>query len=146
MKLLNFFISLGLLILVTNCDDDSGNNSNSQFLLDIPVNETINLNFPQFNQLQFPSNAVFLANAGNGGIIITNTGSGFVAFDAADPNRTFEPCSILEINGVIGQSTCENAIRYSLFTGLPLDDSDERLSTLIPYRVEQNGSTLRIFN
>lgn len=134
-----------LSLLCVACSRSNTVDENCQFLIDVAVNETINLSFPQFAQLEFPSNSVYLANAGNGGIIITNVGNRLVAFDAADPNRPFAPCAILEINGVIGETSCEDQNRYSLFTGAPLDNPELRC-TLRPYRVEQSGSTVRIFN
>ncbi len=142
---MRLLIMITSLLLLVNCSRDNSTNENCQFLLNIPVNVSVNLGLPQFSNLQFPSNAVFFRDAGNGGIIITNTGSGFVAFDAADPDHRFETCSILQIDGVIGECGCEDKNRYSLFTGQPLNDT-QTTCPLIPYRVERNNNTLRIFN
>ena len=62
--------------------------SNCRYLANIEVNYEINLNLPQYNQLNFISNSVYIPNIGNGGIIVTNSGTGFLAWDAADPNHT----------------------------------------------------------
>ena len=92
-----------LLIIITSCSKNSVD-KNCNFLLDVGVSLQLNLNLPQYSQLQFPSNPVYIANAGNGGIIVTNTGTGFVAFDAADPDPKHavnpSPCSVLSISGI----------------------------------------------
>lgn len=142
MRILIAFICL---FILTTCDSNSLNDENCQFLLDINVNEPVNLNLPQFNQLQFPSNPIFIPNAGNGGIIITNTGSDFAAFDAADPNHIFEACSVLTIEGLTAKCGCDDENEYNLFTGQPLNNGNLRCS-LKRYRVQQNGNTLVVFN
>ncbi len=138
-------IALICFITLTACSSNSNNDDNCQFLLDIPVNESINLNFPQFIQLQSPTNPVYIPNQGNGGIIITNVGSGFAAFDAADPNHAFSECSILTINGIIGECGCEDNNKFSLLDGTPTENGNLRCA-LRRYSVEQNGNTLLIFN
>jgi len=140
----DFFGLMCCLVLFT-CTSNSVTNANCQFLLDVPVNETINLNFPQFIQLQSPSNPVYIPNIGNGGVIVTNVGSGFAAFDAADPNRTFSPCSVLTITGLTAINNCEDRNEYNLFTGQAVNDGSLQC-TLKRYQVEQNGNLLLIFN
>ncbi|WP_203256108.1 Rieske (2Fe-2S) protein [Hyunsoonleella ulvae] len=142
MRILIAFISL---LVFTNCSSNSVNDQNCQFLLDVTVNESINLNFPVYSQLQFPSNPTYIPNIGNGGIIVTNTGSGFAAFDAADPNRIFEACSILTIEGLNGVTSCDDKNEYNLFTGEPVNNGNLRCS-LRRYRTELNGNILVIFN
>ncbi|GAB1858251.1 hypothetical protein MHTCC0001_30880 [Flavobacteriaceae bacterium MHTCC 0001] len=142
---MRILIALLCCLTLTHCSSNSNANDNCQFLLDIPVNQTINLNFPQFIQLQSPTNPVYIPNVGNGGIIITNVGSGFAAFDAADPNRTFSSCSILTINGIIGENSCEDKNRYSLLDGTPIENGELQCA-LRRYRVTQNGNTLTVFN
>jgi hypothetical protein len=137
--------ALFCLLILTACSKNSLNDENCQFLLDVSVNQSINLNFPQYSQLQFPSNPVYLPNVGNGGIIITNTGSSFAAFDAADPNHIFNTCSVLSIEGLNGKCGCDDENEYSLFTGQPINNGELRCS-LKRYRVEQNGNILVVFN
>jgi nitrite reductase/ring-hydroxylating ferredoxin subunit len=129
---------------VASCSGNN-NNPNCNFLLDVGVNISINLNLPQYSQLNFISNSVYVPDAGNKGIIVTNTGTGFVAWDAADPNRVPNDCSTLSIQGVEGVSGCSDANTYSLYTGQPLNNPD-LLCGLKAYRIEQNGNTLVIFN
>lgn len=100
--------------------------------------------FP-YTQLQFPSHSEYIPNAGNGGIIVTNSGTGFLAWDASDPNHTPSTCSRLEINALEGTCGCSDANVYSLITGQPLSDASLRCG-LKAYRVEQSGNELIIRN
>ncbi len=129
---------------MTSCSKNSVN-KNCNFLLDVGVSLQLNLNLPQYSQLQFPSNPVYVANAGNGGIIVTNTGTGFVAFDAADPNHAPSSCSVLSISGINGTCGCDDKNEYNLFNGLPVGNASLQCP-LKAYRIEQNGNSLLIFN
>lgn len=142
---MRILIALICVLILTTCSSNSLNDENCQFLLDVTVNESINLNFPQYSQLQFPSNPVYIPNTGNGGVIITNTGSGYAAFDAADPNHIFNACSVLTIEGLNAKCGCDDENVYNLFTGQPVNNGSLRCS-LKRYRVEQNGNILVVFN
>jgi hypothetical protein len=128
-----------------HCSDKDNYDENCNFLLNVGVNVSLNLNLSQYNQLSFPSNPVYVTNEGNGGIIVNNTGTGYVAFDAADPNHVFSDCAILSISGVEGICGCDETHKYSLFTGQPLQNSDLRCG-LKPYRVERSGNELFVSN
>ncbi|MDG2498382.1 MAG: hypothetical protein P8M66_02585 [Flavobacteriaceae bacterium] len=104
---------------------------------------SLNLNLSQYNQLTFPSNPVYVNNEGNGGIIVNNTGTRYVAYDAADPNHPYSECSILSINGVEGVCGCTDENKFSLVTGQPLANTELRCG-LKAYIVESNGNTLYI--
>ena len=113
-------------------------NSNCNFLVNAGVEFTVNLNLPQFSSLQFPSNSVYVPNQGNGGVIVTNNGSSLVAWDAADPNHAYSPCSIMSIVGSItAKCNCEDENQYSLITGQSLNEPLP--CALRNYRVEQTG-------
>tara|TARA_Y200000002_G_scaffold147192_1_gene121626 strand:- start:1015 stop:1338 length:324 start_codon:yes stop_codon:yes gene_type:complete len=107
----------------------------------------LNLNLAQYNQLSFPSNPVYVPNEGNAGLIVNNTGAGYVAFDAADPNIPFGECSILVIEGIeaVSSINCEQINRYNLLTGQPMQNP-ELLCSLKPYFVERIGNELFISN
>ena len=132
-----------LSVLLLQCSPSTNTNGDCGFLLNLGVNTSLNLNLPQYNPLNFPSNPVYVPNAGNGGIIVTNTGAGFVAFDAADPNHYAGDCSILSINGIEGVCNCDDANTYNLFTGLPVQNNNLRCS-LKAYPVEVSGNTVFI--
>ena len=99
------------------------------------------------NGLNFSNQPEYVPNEGNGGLILNNTGTGYVAFDAADPNIPFGECSILIIEGIeaVSPIECEESNRYNLLTGQPMHNPDLRCS-LKPYFVERIGSELFISN
>jgi len=139
------FLSLLFSIILLSCSKSNINDSSCKFLLNVGVNTTINMSLPQYSNLLFPSNSVYEQNVGNGGIIIINSGSGFLAWDASDPNHTQSSCSILTANGFIATCNCEDENAYSLADGQPMNNSNLRCG-LKNYRVEQSGNSLLIFN
>ncbi len=140
-----FFFNVLFSLFLFSCSKNNINNSNCNFLLNIGVNLNVNMSLPQFSQLQFVSNSVYVPNAGNGGIIVTNSGTGFLAWDASDPNHTPSSCSVLTITGLEGNCGCSEANIYSLITGQPLNNSSLRCG-LKSYRVEVSGNNLFITN
>ena len=118
------------------------NNVNCNFLLNVGVNLTVNLNLPQFNQLLFPGNAVRVAGQGNEGIILYRLNSAtLLAWDGADPNHTPSACSALslESDGVSATCGCPDGNTYFLATGTFSGDNPPPC-TLKPYRVEPIGN------
>ncbi|WP_425076673.1 hypothetical protein [Psychroserpens sp. S379A] len=142
MKNTIFVLSLLLLMTCKKSDDDAINNCN--FLQNIGVNRTISLNLPQYSQLQFSTESVYIANEGNAGIYVVNIGGNFRAFDAADPNRTISSCSFLVKDGTNVSNTCEDQNTYNLLTGLSVDE--QLPCALHEYRVTANGNELTISN
>ena len=109
---------------------------NCNYLLDVGVNLTVNLNLPQFNQLLFPVNAIRVENYGNNGIILVRTNAdSILAWDGADPNHASSSCSKLTIVGLNAVCGCEDGNEYSLITGTAIGDNAQPC-TLKPYRVE----------
>ena len=134
---IKYLFFLGLIIgCVKNIDD-----SRCNFLLDLDIYYEVNLNLPQYNELNFISNSVYIPNVGNGGIIIVNSGTGYLAWDAADPNHTNLPCSVLTISGLEATSSCAEQNTYSLITGQSIGVA--LTCSLKPYRVDSNGNILR---
>lgn len=141
MKKLLYVLSF---ILLINCsDDDTVNNCN--FLVNVGVNASLNLNLPEYSQLMFTSSVAFVPNQGNAGIYIINVGNdSFRAWDAADPNHAPQTCSFLERDGVDVTCGCADANVYSLFTG-------QSFGVALPcglkeYRVTVSGANLSIIN
>ncbi len=132
-----------LFMLFFSCSKKNISNQCS-FLADIDVFYKINLNLPQYNQLNFISNSIIIPNIGNGGIIVTNSGTGFLAWDASDPNHISNPsCSSMSIiGGIESLCNCADENSYSLITGQSLNIALE--CGLKPYRVELNGNNLLI--
>ncbi|WP_422106989.1 hypothetical protein [Winogradskyella sp.] len=131
-----------LSFILVSCSGDDNNNPNCNFLFDAGVNLTVNTNLPQFNQLQFPGNGVYVAGQGNSGIWLWRLNSStLLAWDAADPSRPPAACSTLtDIGGGIVESGCEDAPnQYSLLTGQGFDGNSSPC-TLKPYRVDNLGN------
>ncbi len=140
MKAVKFYFIISLL-LISGCAKNNIDNR-CNYLLNLDIYYEINLNLPQYSELNFISNSVYIPNVGNGGIIVVNSGSGYLAWDAADPNRTNLPCSVLTISGLEATSNCAEQNTYSLITGQSIGVA---LScSLKPYRVESSGNILII--
>ena len=140
---MKYLLPLLLLTLLTSCSRHS-NDENCKFLVNAAVNANINLNLPQYSQLQFTSNSIYLANQGNKGVIVTNVGGNYRAWDAADPNHEQNSCSQLTINGANAVCGCADANTYSLFTGGSIGKALP--CGLKEYRVTVAGSSLMITN
>ncbi|WP_439150964.1 hypothetical protein [Winogradskyella sp.] len=137
--------SLLFCVVFLSCSKDS-NNNNCNFLLNVGVNATVNLNLPQFNQLQFPVNAVRLEGFGNEGIILVRVNSStLVAWDGADPNHVPSACSTLRIEGLNGVCDCGDGNEYSLVSGQLVSDTNQPC-TLKPYRVDFIGDNTYVIS
>lgn len=126
-----------------SCDKEEFQNNNP-YLPNYGFNVNINMNLPQYSNLQFPSNGVYIANAGVGvrGIFVFNTGSGYVAYDAACPNQALSSCSTMILSGIDAICPCDD-VRYSLFSG----QAQGMQFPLKRYRVEQlDAVSLRVYN
>lgn len=131
-----------LSLIVISCGSDDNINSNCNFLFDAGVNLTVNTNLPQFNQLQFNGNGVYVANQGNNGVWLWRLNSSTLyAWDAADPSHAPAACSTLTDSGTgdIVVCGCDDANKYSLSTGVGLDGNTQPC-TLQPYRVDDLGN------
>ena len=143
-KYFYYLLIISVLISHSSCSDDD-NVFNNPFLANVSVNFTADLSLPQYNQLNFAGNAVYQSNVGNAGVIIVNTGSQFLAWDAADPNLPPEPCTTLQVDGLEAVSTCPDPNRYSLINGQPTDTEGLEY-TLLNYRVTEGNGVLQITN
>ena len=138
------FLLIGIVsALILSCSKSDNTDITCNYLLNVDVNYPINLNLN--SQLGFISNPVYFRDVGNKGIIVMNTGTGYVAYDASDPNHTPNACSTITIEGVEGICGCNDQNKYSLFTGQPLGNPELRCG-LKSYRWEQSGSDLIIYN
>ena len=136
-----YFLLLIAFPLLFGCSNDSTTNNNP-YIPNFPVNVDINLNLPQYSNLKYVSNAVYIPNQGARGIIVfNNTGTTYNAFDAACPNQALSSCSTMTINGINAVCACDNA-EYSLFSG----QSKGKQYPLKQYRVEVNGNLLKVYN
>ena len=110
------------------------------------VDHTVILNLPQFSQLQYTGNSVYISNEGIAGVYLSKVGNNnYRAFDAADPAHPATSCSMLINTNGIGKCGCTDQNQYSLLTGQAVN-SDVRC-LLKEYRVESIGNnTLLISN
>lgn len=136
-------VLLAIFPFIFGCDPGTVNYNNPN-IPNYPVNLSVNINLPQYNNLQFPGNYVVNYSQGARGIVIFNTGSGYNAFDLACPNQAFTSCSsAMSINGIEARCNCDDTESpYSLYSG----QSPGQQYTMKPYRVEINGANLVIYN
>ncbi|MEC4050005.1 hypothetical protein OX284_011240 [Flavobacterium sp. SUN046] len=129
-------------ITTISCHKDNFNNSNP-YLANYGFSTDVNMSLPLYNNLQFASNSVKVSvpNGPINGIIVFNTGSGYLAYDGSCPNQTITSCSKLTLSGINATCGCDNST-YNLFTG----QCAGKQYPLKPYRVEVNGNVLRVYN
>jgi len=132
------FYLLFTLAVVFSCSNDEERRRNNPNLLDVNVNFTVDTSFPQYSSLNFPSDPVYVGNYGNGGVVLMNTGSGFVAWDAIDPNHTRnENCTFMQLEGLRLVCGCEENT-YDLFTGNFIEGENLQYP-LFNYRITEIG-------
>lgn len=143
-----YFLLLIAFPMLFGCSTNSTNNNNP-YLPNYTVNLDVNMSLPQYSDLKFVSNGIYVAGQGVRGVFVFNTGSGYVAFDAACPNQALSSCSTMTFKKIDDQRidrtnvvcACDNA-QYSLFSG----QSAGKSYPLKQYRVEVNGNLLRVYN
>ncbi len=140
-----FLILLVLLGITLSCSKDSVNNNNPYLPTYRFTSSVINLTFPLYSNLQFPGNAIEYNEVGVGvlnKVFILNTGSGFVAFDAACPNQAISSCSTMNLVGIKAECPCDE-VQYSLFSG----QAEGVQYPMLQYRVEVLSDTsIRVYN
>ena len=131
-----------LLVLVSffSCEK----NETNDVLPDKSVNLTIDLNLPQYIDLQIPSGWAY-ASGGIKGIIIQNTGTGnpnFKAFDRACPNN--DCSSPMTFDGSLKLTcSCDESV-YSIIDGSPQTSGNTHFAR--QYKVSEAGNALIITN
>lgn len=133
-------------IAISSCSDDKINYRNP-YIPNYNFSIELNLDLPLYSDLKYTANGMLITlnGAGANGVIVFNAGSGnYKAFDASCPNQYASSCSRMEVDGIAAVCPCDD-IEYSLFTGLPMGNTEVEYP-MKPYRVEVNGSILRIYN
>ena len=146
-KMKKIYLLFLTVIITMACSSDDDNRQNNPNLLDVNVNFTVDTSLPQFSSLNLPNDPVYIGNYGNGGIILMNTGSGFVAWDNIDPNHPRNnSCTSMQIeSGTRLVCSCEGNT-YDLFTGNFIEGENLEY-TLYNYRVTETGpGVLRVTN
>ncbi len=134
------------ILIITSCSSDD-RADNNPFLPATTINYSINLNLPQFNDLDFPGNH-FVDRSANGsikGIIIYNLDNTlYSAFELSDPNHSPNNCSTQSIEGIIATCNCDDGNSYNIFTGQ--QTAGEGQFGLRRYNIRREGNTLFITN
>lgn len=108
------------------------------------VDVQVNMNLALYNQLQIPGNAIHYHGQGINGILIINTGSNYLAYEATCSNHQVTECSGLSLKGIEATCGCEDATTYNLHLGIPVKEGAKY--PLLQYRVVKQGNVLRITN
>lgn len=145
--MIRFFIKytiLFLFVILTSCHKDKANATNP-YLQEVSFSKEINMSLPAYNSLNFASNPVLITDAGVGiqGIVVMKAGeSDYRAYELCCPNQSPNSCSRMTINGVNVKCACEG-FEYSLYSSASVNGAQYPLKL---YRVERNGSVLRVYN
>lgn len=139
-----FFSFLLLFILMTACSGSDDSVRNNPNLPDLNFRFQINLNLPEYNNLQFAGNSYATYTQGIKGVVIYNiNNSQFVAFELSDPNHPPSNCSAMTVNGVIASCSCDTN-QYNVITG-QITEGDSQYP-MKPYRVQRSGNVLEVYN
>lgn len=136
-----------LLLVAVSCgSDDDAIRQDNPFLIDPQVNFTINLNLPQFNDLNFPGGSAIITSQGIRGIVVYRLNDDlFTAFELSDPNHMPNNCSRMEVEGIEASCPCPNDENtYNIVTGQHKTMPNEY--PMQAYRIVRDGNTIRISN
>ncbi len=143
----NVWAAILLLFTLLGCDtDDQSINQYNPYLINPQVNIIINLNLPQYSDLNFPGGSAIITSQGVRGIVVYRLNEDlFTAFELADPNHIANDCSRMTINGIEASCPCPNEDNtYNIVTGQ--HKTMPELYPMLGYRIERTGTTLRIIN
>ncbi len=134
---MKYLVSLLFLLYFSSCDSDTVDTS---FLPNVPVNVQINLNLPEYQNLLIGGGFSY-ANGGIRGLIIYNSGLGYVAFDRACPHITLQTCSTMDVESIFMVCPCDNE-RFQINDGAP--ENGNILQAARYYNVTKSGNILTI--
>ena len=135
MKKLNYI----MMIIILSC------NNKNDFIQEVYVNETIDLNLPMYSDISTPGNSIFVEGGVRGIIIYHGVGNDYHIYDR---NCSYEPslsCSQIDsINAGIAYCECCPSV-FSLYNaGEPINSP--ALLPLKSYNWTLENNILRIFN
>lgn len=145
---MRYFWGLVLLIFALSCSSD-GTNRNP-YLQEVGFRFEINLNLPEYVNLNNIGNPVYIDNSGvgtRGAFVIKSGLDTYFAFEASCPNHAPSGCSTMGLDGQNVTCSCED-YTYSLFTGQLLNRPDDgnRYYDLLFYNATQSGNIVTISN
>jgi nitrite reductase/ring-hydroxylating ferredoxin subunit len=135
-------VIFAFLWMFLSCSDNS--DEYEQILPNVPVEETVFLNNPEYIDLQIVGGWAY-SQGGISGIVIYHSGiNSFVAFDRAAPHIQPKSCSQMYVkDGLFMVCPCDDS-KFSILDGAPLTDGIRYAAK--QYRVVVLGNTLRITN
>ncbi len=135
---------LPILMLLIGCSNSDDNYQNNPNIPNVRFNLQLNLNLPEYNDLQFPGNSYETYSQGVRGIVVYNiNNTQYSAFELTDPNHPPRNCSGMTVDGVIASCGCDDN-KYNIITG-ELSEGEGQY-TMKPYRVRRSGNILEVFN
>jgi len=135
-------IFLLITVLLVSCTDSGNDNNCFPF---VSVNETINLELPQYIDLNVPGGWAYAPGGLQGLIVYNLNGVQFKAYDRLCPGQNISSCSQMIVDSNL-RILCQcDDVEYNILNGAPLTDGAECFAN--EYLVENlNGSILRITN
>ena len=142
-----FFGVLFLLFLMGCSNNDPIINNPNLPNYTFDTGNLVNINLPQYSNLQFPGNFKILDGPYgiNGVVLYYAGGSNYSAFEISDPNHALSNCSTLSVEGIIATCNCNDGNSYDIINGIGRTGTTGSY-TLKRYHVEVNGSIIRVFN
>jgi|TARA_R110002020_G_scaffold193717_1_gene394244 hypothetical protein len=138
-----FFLLFSVIFSACSTNDD--NDFNNPNLIDLNFRLQLNLDFPEYNDLQFPGNSFTTYNEGIKGVVVYNiNNSQYTAFELSDPNHPPNNCSAMTVEGIIATCNCEDANSYNIITGELMEGEGEY--SMKPYRIERRSNTIEVYN
>ncbi len=136
------FLFLLVILLTIGCANNNRENNCYPYF---NVNETVNLELPQFIDLQVPGGWAY-TNGGLQGLIVYNlNGVQFKAFDRLCPGQNLSSCSQMIVGDNLRMICLCDDSEFNILNGAPLTDGISCFAN--EYLVDNlNGSILRITN
>jgi|TARA_E500000178_G_scaffold10446_1_gene10241 nitrite reductase/ring-hydroxylating ferredoxin subunit len=128
-------------LFLVSCDKNSV--ERNPYLYEARFDQSINLALPAFDNLNYQGGSLYWPIGGLKGLLLFNLSGTIMAWEASCPNHAPNSCSTVQISGVTASCSCED-FQYSLATGQPLTEG--ATYSLLFYKVQQNGTAVRIYN
>lgn len=148
-------LSLTIFIIIALGCSKSKSGYTNPYLPNNPVNITIDLTFPQFDDLKYANGHVIVPNQGvagpQGGVVVFNMGGEqYRAFDIICPNHQIDfKCSRMKVDGprsIFITCYCgeyhQEPLKYSLITGTSMTPGAQY--QMKPYPVVKRGNIITI--
>lgn len=127
---------LGLILFASACKKDYYG------IPDVIVNQTFST--IEYHQLEVAGGYAISNTGGVAGILVYNTGGGYVAFDRCSTVNPEKRCAVeIDSTGIVVLDPCSGA-KFDIRNGMPSKAPAER--PLKPYQVRREGNIIRVIN